>query len=176
MLARGLVRLSAGLDRLCRLGAAAGLVVMVGLIAVQVVARYVFAEPPAWTEEGARYAMVWSGLLGATIAFRAGADPVLVKIALLTDGRLARLGAALRAAAVGIFLGPLLYFCLFGPGLDPARGFLARAAARQAESLGLSMAWFAAALPVAIAVILIHLVALLAAPAAPDPGERPHAA
>ena len=35
-----------------------------GLIAIQVVARYVFSEPPGWTEEGARYAMVWSGLLG----------------------------------------------------------------------------------------------------------------
>ena len=42
------------------------MVLMVVLIGVQVVARYVWAAPPGWTEEGARYAMVWAGLLGAT--------------------------------------------------------------------------------------------------------------
>ena len=80
---RALVALSNAIDRACRVGAAASLALMVLLIAIQVIARYVFSEPPGWTEEGARYAMVWSGLLGATVAFKAGADPVLVKLARL---------------------------------------------------------------------------------------------
>ena len=73
-----LARLSQRVDQACRLGAAGFLALMVALIAIQVVARYVFSEPPGWTEEGARYAMVWSGLLGATVAFKAGGDPVLL--------------------------------------------------------------------------------------------------
>ena len=165
-LARAVGQLSMALDRLCRWGAALSLIVMVALIAAQVVARYAFADPPAWTEEGARYAMVWSGLLGATVAFRLGADPVLLKLRVFNTGTLATFGLALRSMAAALFLGPLWYFCLFGPNMDPNRGFLARSAGRQAESLGISMAWFTAALPVAITVIFIHLFAALVAPLA----------
>jgi len=155
-----LARLSNALDRACRFGAAGGLALMVLLIAIQVVARYVFSEPPGWTEEGARYAMVWSGLLGATVAFKAGGDPVLLRLKSLEGNAVI---AWIKAATVGLFLGPILYFCLFGPGMDPSRGFLARSASRNAEAIGLSMAWFSAALPIAIVVILVHVAASLAA-------------
>jgi TRAP-type C4-dicarboxylate transport system permease small subunit len=157
---RWLVAMSAGLDRACRFGAAAGLALMVLLIGVQVVARYLFSEPPGWTEEGARYAMVWSGMLGAAVAFKAGADPVMLRLKAL-EGNAAI--AWLRAASVVLFLGPILYFCLYGPGQDLARGFLARSASRNAEAIGLSMAWFTAALPVAFTAILIHVAASLVA-------------
>ena len=157
---RALVALSNAIDRACRVGAAVSLALMVLLIAIQVIARYVFSEPPGWTEEGARYAMVWSGLLGATVAFKAGADPVLIKLVRL-EGSAAI--AWLRAATVVLFLGPILYFCVFGPGQDIARGFLARSASRNSEAIGLSMVWFTAALPVALVAILIHVAASLAA-------------
>ena len=104
--------------------------------------------------------MVWSGLLGATVAFKAGADPVLIKLVRL-EGSAAI--AWLRAATVVLFLGPILYFCVFGPGQDIARGFLARSASRNSEAIGLSMVWFTAALPVALVAILIHVAASLAA-------------
>jgi TRAP-type transport system small permease protein len=155
----GLARLSNAVDRVCRLGAAGGLVLMVLLIAIQVVARYLFSEPPGWTEEGARYAMVWSGLLGATVAFKAGGDPVLLRLESLKGNVLI---AWLKAATVLLFLGPILYFCVFGPGQDLARGFLARSASRNSEAIGLSMVWFSAALPVSIVAILIHVAASLA--------------
>ena len=154
-----LARLSQRVDQLCRLGAGGCLALMVLLIAIQVVARYVFSEPPGWTEEGARYAMVWSGLLGAAVAFKAGGDPVLLRLKSL-EGRSTI--AWLRAAAVVVFLGPILYFCVFGPGQDLARGFLARSASRNAEAIGVSMVWFSAALPVSIVAILVHVVAGLA--------------
>ena len=48
---RALVTLSSAIDRICRVGAAASLALMVLLIAIQVVARYLFSEPPGWTEE-----------------------------------------------------------------------------------------------------------------------------
>jgi TRAP-type C4-dicarboxylate transport system permease small subunit len=155
--------LSDALDRVCRDGAILATILMVVLIAVQVVARYVFSEPPAWTEEGARYAMVWAGLLGATVAFRRGFDPVVTRLERFDNGWLRPVGVALRAVAVVLFLGPVWYYSLFGPNADPARSYLARSASRTAESLGISMVWFTVALPIAITVIFIHLLAQIVA-------------
>ncbi len=149
-------RLSQWVDKFCRLGAGGFLALMVVLIAIQVVARYLFSEPPGWTEEGARYAMVWSGLLGAAVAFKAGGDPVMLRLQSL-EGHAAIIW--LRAAAVLLFLGPILYFCVFGPGWDLARGFMARSASRNTEAIGVSMLWFTAALPVSIVAILVHVAA-----------------
>jgi TRAP-type C4-dicarboxylate transport system permease small subunit len=154
-----LAGLSKGVDRACRVGAAGCLVLMVLLISIQVVARYLFSEPPGWTEEGARYAMVWSGLLGAAVAFKAGGDPVLLRLPSMEKSVFI---ARLRAATVALFLGPILYFCIFGPGQDLARGFLARSASRNSEAIGVSMVWFSAALPVSIVAIFIHIAAALA--------------
>ena len=39
---------------------------------VQVVARYVFNQPPAWTEELARYCQVWVVLLASSVCIRKG--------------------------------------------------------------------------------------------------------
>ena len=44
--------------------------VMFLTVVVQIIARYVFSSPPVWTEDVARYAMVWTGLLGATLSFK----------------------------------------------------------------------------------------------------------
>jgi TRAP-type C4-dicarboxylate transport system permease small subunit len=162
--ARLIVRASDALHRLCRWGALAGVLLMVVLIGIQVVTRYLLSEPPAWTEEGARYAMVWAGLLGATLAFRWRQDPVLIKLRALERGPGRAAGRALRAIATIVFLGPIWFYSLFGPapGHDLARGFLARTAERSAEAMGVPMVWFAAAVPVAITVIFVHLAAQLA--------------
>ena len=37
-------------------------IVMLGTMLLQIFARYGFNAPPVWTEEVARYMMVWSGL------------------------------------------------------------------------------------------------------------------
>ena len=161
-MASALERLSDVLDRLCRSGALAALVAMVLLIGVQVLARYGLNDPPTWTEEGARYAMVWAGLLGATAAFRERSDPVLMKLALFQGGAGRSFAEGLRAIATVLFLGPIWYFCIFGPGFDVARGYVGRSVVRSAEAIGLSMAWFTVALPIAITVIFVHLAASLA--------------
>ncbi len=154
-----IARLSDRLDAICRPAAGAALLVMIAAIALQVVARYVFQEPPSWTEEAARYAMVWTGMLGATIAFKAGFDPALVTFARGLSGPAGLVMALLRGAAVLLFLVPVLYFSLFSITGDPLRGFLGRAAGRSMESLGLPMIVVAIAVPFAALVILVHLAA-----------------
>ena len=43
---------------------------MVFSVTWQVVSRYLFASPSSWTEEVARFLLIWIGTLGAAYAFR----------------------------------------------------------------------------------------------------------
>src|SRR5210317_1428885 len=45
---------------------------MVAAVSWQVISRYVFSSPSSWTEEVARFLMIWIGVLGASYAFRTG--------------------------------------------------------------------------------------------------------
>jgi TRAP-type C4-dicarboxylate transport system permease small subunit len=170
--ARGVVALSAMLDRICLSLAKAALVGMVGVILLQIVSRYGLHQPPVWTEELARYLMVWGGLLGATAAFRRAADPAVVRVNEQAADARARFAKLAILATTLIFVAPILYFSLFGAGFDPSRSFLVRSAARTSAGLGINLAFIAAAIPTVCAVILVHLAArLVAGPAAPPTAQ-----
>jgi len=76
---RVIALVSYGLDRFCRATAVGFLSLMLLLVLFQVVARYIFQAVPVWTEEAARYSMIWGGLFGATVAFRGDLDPRLIQ-------------------------------------------------------------------------------------------------
>jgi TRAP-type C4-dicarboxylate transport system permease small subunit len=154
-----IVTLSAGIDRVCLLLAKAALLGMVGVIMVQVVSRYGLRQPPVWTEELARYLMVWGGLLGATAAFRRATDPAVVRADENARDRRALFAKLAIALTAAIFVGPILYYSLFGAGMDPARSFLMRMSARTSPGLVLNLAFIAAAIPTMCVVILIHVAA-----------------
>lgn len=153
---------SATLNWIAITGAAIAVLVMVGAAGWQVVARYVLDQPPIWTEELARRAMVWAGLLGATAAFRAKTEPTLFPGSAATQGTIGLVLATIRAAGVLLLALPVLWFCFVGPSGGFARSFLDRTANRPAEMLDVPMVWFTAAIPVAFSLILIHLAADLA--------------
>ncbi len=48
------------------------MLVLVASVAWQVLSRYLLAVPAPWTEELARFLLIWIGLLGAAYAYRAG--------------------------------------------------------------------------------------------------------
>ncbi len=48
------------------------MVVMVVSVVWQVLSRYLFVVPAAWTEELARFLLIWIGMLGAAFAYRNG--------------------------------------------------------------------------------------------------------
>ncbi|WP_109464437.1 TRAP transporter small permease [Albibacillus kandeliae] len=153
------IRISTGLDRVASVLAGAAIVVLVGAVALQVVARYVFSQPPIWTEELARYAMIWAGLIGASMSFKRRFDPALFNG--FTTGPLwLRAGAELvKSLVVLVYLLPILWHVFFGPGMNPARGFLLRHSRTMADALPFSTVWVAVAVPLMILLILIHLVA-----------------
>lgn len=158
---RTILAASASLDRVCLTLAKAALVGMVAVIMLQVVARYGLHAPPVWTEELARYMMVWGGLLGATAAFRRAADPAVVRVDETGRSGRALLAKLAIAATVLILLAPILYFTFFGPDFDPGRSFLMRNYARTSQGLGINLIFVAAAIPVFSIVLLVHLAARL---------------
>lgn len=157
-LAGFLDRLSGALNRLALVGAALAVAVMLAAAGWQVVARYLLNQPPSWTEELARFAMVWGGLLGASCAFRFRRDPTLFPDALNAEGARGLIYRALRSVGVLCFIVPILWFSLFGPGANPARGYLARLAGRQTETMDLPLVVFGIAIPIALGLILLHVL------------------
>ena len=62
--------MTAFVERVLRTIGAAALLVLFALIVAQVVMRYGFGVTPFFTEEVARYALVWSVLAGAAVSIR----------------------------------------------------------------------------------------------------------
>ncbi|MEO3386332.1 TRAP transporter small permease subunit [Mesorhizobium sp. CAU 1741] len=167
-----IVALSASVDRVCLALAKAALIGMVGVIMVQVVSRYGLRQPPVWTEELARYLMVWGGLLGATAAFRRAADPAVVRVDETARDRRAMVAKLAIGLTAAIFIVPILYYSLFGAGFDPARSFMVRMSARTSPGLGINLVFIAAAIPTVCAILLLHLAARLIGGAAPGPATE----
>lgn len=156
---RAIVAASNAIDRLCLTLAKAALVGMVAAIALQIVARYGLRSPPSWTEELARYFMVWGGLLGATAAFRRGIDPAVRQRPETGKGWSVQFARTTLVLCVLLFLVPILYFSFFGPNFDPSRSFLMRNLARTSSGLGINLIFVAAAIPTFCVVVIIHLAA-----------------
>jgi len=153
---RLLTAFSAGIDRLCGRLAMIALTVMLVAILVQIVARYVFAAPPPWTEELARYAMIWAGMLGATMAYYRRADPVLFRARTDRRPRRALVMQVIEMAALAAFTAPVLYY---------SPGFLERHSHRITETLEINSALVVVIVPLSLAVLLVHQAARVVASA-----------
>lgn len=134
--------------------------VMFVTVMFQIVARYIFASPPPWTEDVARYMMVWTGMMGATLSFKTGTDAVLMDSILPPrPSWLGWLSDCIHALAVLTFIGPVIWFSLFSIRGEFGRGYLGRQAGLTSESLGIPMVWISCIVPVAMIIIAIHLAA-----------------
>ncbi|WP_025897045.1 TRAP transporter small permease [Sneathiella glossodoripedis] len=158
-LALGLDRVSMTLNRVALWGAVLAVLVMVFAASWQVFARYLLDAPPIWTEELARRAMVWAGMLGASAAFRLKADPTLFPAMQNVKGTFGTVLSIIRGVGVLLFAAPVIWYSLFGANNSIAYGFLARSLGRQAELIPFSMIWFTSAVPVAFALIVLHVFA-----------------
>ena len=158
LLSRGSYYLDVG----CQWAATGFFAALLVLVMFQVVTRYLLHNAPVWTEELARYCMVWGGFLGATVAFKEGSDPCLVPPP--TQGNRVWVYAAqlLRAMATVVFLGPILYH---------SDKFLLRTWQRTTEALGIPTAFVTVAVPLAVAIIFFHLLAQLFGRSEPSEGK-----
>ncbi|MFC1580230.1 TRAP transporter small permease [Thermodesulfobacteriota bacterium] len=139
--------LSSNLEAIAKIISILAIIGMLIVIILQIVARYIFASPPTWTEEVGKLLMIWGGLLGTSIAFKRRADIVLYNP---TDkkGFMDIFRRVIRFSAVLMFTGVILYH-------SPA--FLSRSLAVDFLGMqGVSVIWATSAVPCFIALIFIH--------------------
>ena len=152
---RALVALIRGIETGLRIAAALCLVAMFALVVAQVVLRYTPGAVPVFTEEVARYAMIWMALLATAVAVREGTHiridllPAVLHVLAKPLGR--ALEFVLDTIALGVFL------VLFWQGLD----IVQFAAAQRSEGLRISLAWPYAAVPIAFAFASLFALARL---------------
>jgi len=157
---RYILAASNGLHTVVRRVAILAVCLMFVTVMIQIVARYVFSSPPIWTEDVARYAMVWTGLLGATLSFKSRSDAVLMESVLPPRPHiLGLLAEAIQTAAVLTFVLPVIYFCFIGLRGGFAKGYLVRQSGLTADTLGIPMVWISISVPLAMIIILLHLAA-----------------
>lgn len=143
-------------------------------VMIQVIARYGFSSPPIWTEDVARYMMVWTGLLGTTLSFKSRSDAVLMQSVFPARPSLLGLMAdAIRSAAVLAFVLPVIYFSFVGLRGGLAKGYLGRQAGLTADTLGIAMVWIAVIVPIAMIIIIVHLAAQWAGDGVETSNEQP---
>ena len=149
------VRLISRLDDNLAKGEAAALIAIVGVMTVvvflQVLYRYVFAQPLQWSEELARYLFVWLSILGATLAVQKKGHFGLNFLYKMLSDRLRRI----MQFPIYLLMGIVIFVILF-QGII----LVQKTALQDSPAMGISMSWAYASLPVGGALMAIHLIAI----------------
>ena len=132
-----------GLEALCGLLVAA----MVVLLSIQVVGRYVFENPPEWTEELARMVFIYLTFVGGALAIVRNAHLRIESLhERLSPRSKTKVDIALALVGV-IFLAITVYYSI---------GLLARLSHQPMTSVPISKAFMFAAVPVGCALMLVY--------------------
>jgi TRAP-type C4-dicarboxylate transport system permease small subunit len=126
------------------------LLIVTSLLVLQMVGRFAGSSAFGWSEEGARYAFIWVVFLGAGVAVRTRNHIMADVLRPSSDGRLALAWLAFLELIVA-----LTAACLLKYGID----FVRVTSNMVMVSLGVSMAYVAAAVPVGAAVMLVWSIA-----------------
>lgn len=148
-------RASEGVERASMLVAGAFLVLNVTLILLAVVTRYVLKSSFMWTEELARYCLIYAVMIGANAALRNG-DHMAIEFIYK------RLPAPVSAVANWVKRAVVLFIF----GLMAYRGFIfaSKAWATTTLGLGIPRAVPLMAVPVGMALLLVQYVLIQIAP------------
>ena len=141
-LARADRLLTRGLEHLTALLVVAEIVILF----VGIVARYAFHNPLIWSDELASLLFLWLAMLGAALALRRNEH---MRMTALVN----RAGARTRGFTALLALAAALGFLL--AILRPALDYLDNEAIVSIMSLGISMSWRAAAMPVGIGLMIV---------------------
>ncbi|MBE0530226.1 MAG: TRAP transporter small permease [Rhodospirillales bacterium] len=144
------------LSDICGKLAAAMFFVIGGMIAYEVVARYVFISPTIWAEELSRFIQIWATYLGAAYVLR---HRHLIAIDLLTG----RLGPTMRALSEALGLVFVAVFCgmaiVYGTGIVVESIQMGRATATM---LSVPQWMTESAVPIGFSILLLQCLAELA--------------
>ena len=132
---------------------------LVGAVLWQVVSRYVFLSPGSWTEEVARFLLIWISLLGAVYAFRNGAH---LGLDLLPQKLTGRAGDRLRRGIAALVFGFSAAVLVCGGG---GLVWLTWDLAQYSAVLGLPMSLVYAVVPLSGLLICLYATAAWRDPA-----------
>ena len=128
------------------------LLVMLGCVGLQVVMRYGFNAPLVWSEELARFTMVWLALLASTIVMRRGQHIAMTDVLPIPS----RLKRPLRLAVVIASVAILSALVIHGWELSE------RTMRQRSSGLGLPMGYMYVAIPVSALLMIVGQVLALA--------------
>ncbi|HSH48690.1 MAG TPA: TRAP transporter small permease [Halomonas sp.] len=140
----------------------AGVAALIGVITLQIISR-VFFTAVGWTEEVARFLLIWITFLGATLAFQRGRH---IAVTFIVDAlpdlprRLCRIAATLVALG---FLSALVVI-----GLE----YMQMQSFQRSASLRLSMTWVYTIIPLSAGIMVWYALVDLAGLALGDSAAR----
>lgn len=134
----------------------------VGVIVFAVVARYGFDVSPIWTEELARYALIWSVLLAGAAALRRGEH---MQIRIVVDRLSPGLAVVVQGLRRAVVLAILVFMTVMGAY------YAQKVSAMTTLAMNVSRSVPTAAIPAGMGLMVIQYVLILLAGAA-GRGER----
>ena len=149
MTVSALRRLAGGVETLSAVVASSLLLINVGDVLLSVVLRYLFGSSVAWTEEVARYSLIWLVMAGAAGAQARGDHMALDLLGSRLPRRARR---AVRWLALAVQVAVLVLLVLFG-----AKN-VAGTWTMKTMALGIPKAIVLSALPVGMTLLLIQLL------------------
>ncbi|MGE6605538.1 TRAP transporter small permease [Halomonas sp. NPDC076908] len=148
-------RIERGLDAIIQPVVFAGMAALIGVITLQIVSRVLFSAV-GWTEEVARFLLVWITFLAGTLAFQRGRH---IAVTFAVDALPGRLRHFARLLALGIMLAFLITLIVIGYRYMQVQSF------QKSASLRLSMTYVYAVMPICAAIMawyaLVDIIELL---------------
>jgi TRAP-type transport system small permease protein len=148
---RILITISNWIDRICRILITILLTMMTIVLFIQVLGRYITQSGLPWTEELAKYGMIWMVFIGAAVATK---DASHIKVSLLEEKfpSFSKWLIPIQNLISLIFLAIIVKY-----GWDA----LSILSAQKSPNLLLPMSIFYFAIPLASAIMIVHLLVQL---------------
>jgi TRAP-type C4-dicarboxylate transport system permease small subunit len=141
-------------DRGCQAVTAIALVIALISMAAQIISRYVIGSSLVWSEELARYALIWSAMVGSAVAYREGNHIGITLLVDLCPEVIRKLVFRLVHAMVLLFAGIVAWHGWFLALRNFERHQLSAA-------LQIDIAWAYMAIPVGAGLIMMAAVGAL---------------
>lgn len=126
---------------------------MVAIVVAGTFWRYVLGDPLLWTEEAARYLMIWIALIGASVCIRHGEHVRVEMLVRLLPGVLRKAVDVVVALLILVFLAVLVWI---------GGGMAVEAMRQVSPALGVPMAVPLAVIPLSGALMALQLILRLA--------------
>lgn len=138
------------LDRLILSICSFALMLLVVTVTWQVFSRYVLNDPSSWTDEFARYVMVWLGLLGASYLFGMKGHLAITLLDSFLKGK--------SHIALHLLLNVITFAFVGLAMLSGGLGLMEKTTQQLSPALQLPMSSVYSILPISAVIILIYLV------------------